>query len=81
MGSSVIVSGARTPMGRLLGALKNLPATELGGSAIAGALAAILDDDDLADRLRAAGRDRAAATTWTATAAATVAAYQEVLGT
>ena len=49
--------------------------------AIAGALAAVLDDDDLADRLRAAGRERAAATTWAATAAATVAAYQEVLGT
>jgi acetyl-CoA C-acetyltransferase len=36
--SSVIVSGARTPMGRLLGNLKNLPATELGGAAIAAAL-------------------------------------------
>jgi acetyl-CoA C-acetyltransferase len=36
--SSVIVSGARTPMGRLLGNLKNLPATELGGRAIEAAL-------------------------------------------
>jgi acetyl-CoA C-acetyltransferase len=36
--SSVIVSGARTPMGRLLGNLKNVPATALGGSAIAAAL-------------------------------------------
>jgi acetyl-CoA C-acetyltransferase len=36
--SSVIVSGARTPMGRLLGNLKNLPATALGGAAIAAAL-------------------------------------------
>jgi acetyl-CoA C-acetyltransferase len=36
--SSVIVSGARTPMGRLLGNLKNLPATTLGGYAIAAAL-------------------------------------------
>ena len=36
--SSVIVSGARTPMGRLLGNLKNVPATELGGRAIAAAL-------------------------------------------
>jgi len=36
--SSVIVSGARTPMGRLLGNLKNLPATALGGHAIAAAL-------------------------------------------
>ena len=38
MTSSVIVSGARTPMGRLLGNLKHLPATALGGHAIAGAL-------------------------------------------
>jgi acetyl-CoA C-acetyltransferase len=37
--TSVIVSGARTPMGRLLGNLKNVPATGLGGHAIAAALA------------------------------------------
>src|SRR3954449_58503 len=36
--SSVIVSGARTPMGRLLGNLKNVPATTLGGYAIKAAL-------------------------------------------
>jgi acetyl-CoA C-acetyltransferase len=36
--SSVIVSGVRTPMGRLLGNLKNVPATTLGGYAIAAAL-------------------------------------------
>src|SRR3954467_5887060 len=36
--SSVIVNGARTPMGRLLGALKDLPATKLGGGAIKAAL-------------------------------------------
>jgi acetyl-CoA C-acetyltransferase len=36
--TSVIVSGARTPMGRLLGNLKNVPATTLGGVAIAAAL-------------------------------------------
>src|SRR5579863_3313478 len=34
----VIVGGARTPVGRLLGALASKPATELGGVAIAGAL-------------------------------------------
>jgi acetyl-CoA C-acetyltransferase len=38
MTTSVIVSGARTPMGRLLGNLKNIPATALGGYAIAAAL-------------------------------------------
>ncbi|MFF5293568.1 acetyl-CoA C-acetyltransferase [Paractinoplanes globisporus] len=36
--TSVIVSGARTPMGRLLGNLKSLPATTLGGHAIEAAL-------------------------------------------
>jgi acetyl-CoA C-acetyltransferase len=36
--TSVIVSGARTPMGRLLGNLKDLPATKLGSAAIAAAL-------------------------------------------
>ncbi|HEY8525519.1 MAG TPA: glycosyltransferase family 1 protein [Acidimicrobiales bacterium] len=46
--------------------------------AIAGALAQVLDDDDLADRLRRAGRARAAATTWETTARLTVAAYEEV---
>ena len=36
---SVIVGGARTPMGRLLGSLSSFSATDLGGVAIAGALA------------------------------------------
>ncbi|MEV4760497.1 acetyl-CoA C-acetyltransferase [Micromonospora sp. NPDC049559] len=35
---SVIVAGARTPMGRLLGNLKDLPAAKLGGIAIKAAL-------------------------------------------
>ncbi|MQA81873.1 MAG: acetyl-CoA C-acyltransferase [Streptosporangiales bacterium] len=35
---SVIVGGARTPMGRLLGSLKGFAATDLGGVAIRGAL-------------------------------------------
>ena len=39
MTGSVIVAGARTPMGRLLGSLKDLSAADLGGVAIAGALA------------------------------------------
>ncbi|MDG6106025.1 acetyl-CoA C-acetyltransferase [Dactylosporangium aurantiacum] len=38
MTQSVIVNGARTPMGRLLGALKDFPATKLGGIAIKAAL-------------------------------------------
>jgi acetyl-CoA C-acetyltransferase len=38
MSASVIVSGARTPIGRLLGGLKDLSATDLGGVAIKAAL-------------------------------------------
>jgi acetyl-CoA C-acetyltransferase len=38
MSGSVIVAGARTPMGRLLGSLKGFSAAELGGIAIKGAL-------------------------------------------
>ncbi len=38
MTGSVIVSGARTPMGRLLGSLKDFSGADLGGFAIAGAL-------------------------------------------
>lgn len=36
--ASVLVAGARTPNGKLLGALGNLPATKLGGHAISAAL-------------------------------------------
>jgi acetyl-CoA C-acetyltransferase len=36
--SSVILAGARTPMGKLLGNLKDFPATKLGGVAIKAAL-------------------------------------------
>lgn len=38
MAGSVIVAGARTPMGRLLGSLKGFTAADLGGFAIKGAL-------------------------------------------
>src|SRR4029450_6810023 len=38
MSGSVIVAGARTPIGKLSGALANLSAAELGGTAIADAL-------------------------------------------
>ena len=38
MSGSVIVAGARTPIGRLLGGFKTLSAAELGGVAIKGAL-------------------------------------------
>ena len=38
MSGNVIVAGARTPIGRLLGGLKSLSAADLGGIAIKGAL-------------------------------------------
>ncbi|MFG6194619.1 acetyl-CoA C-acetyltransferase [Nonomuraea sp. JJY05] len=38
MSSSVIVAGARTPIGKLLGSLSGLPAVDLGGIAIKAAL-------------------------------------------
>ncbi len=38
MSSSVIVAGARTPVGRLMGSLKDFSGADLGGLAIAGAL-------------------------------------------
>ncbi|WP_171018736.1 acetyl-CoA C-acetyltransferase [Rhodococcus sp. Q] len=38
MASSVIVAGARTPVGRLLGSLKDFSGSDLGGIAIKGAL-------------------------------------------
>ncbi|MCW2823693.1 MAG: acetyl-CoA acetyltransferase, partial [Aeromicrobium sp.] len=38
MTQSVIVAGARTPIGRLLGGLKTLSGSDLGGLAIKGAL-------------------------------------------
>ncbi|MCQ4122792.1 acetyl-CoA C-acyltransferase, partial [Rhodococcus sp. FXJ9.536] len=38
MTSSVIVAGARTPMGRLMGSLKDFSGSDLGGIAIRGAL-------------------------------------------
>ena len=38
MTTSVIVAGARTPIGKLMGSLKDFSGSELGGIAIAGAL-------------------------------------------
>ena len=38
MPGSVIVGGARTPIGKLSGSLKDIPAVELGGIAISAAL-------------------------------------------
>lgn len=50
----------------------------LDTSAISEALASVLDDPILADRMRAAGHERAARFTWDRTAELTAAAYAEV---
>jgi glycosyltransferase involved in cell wall biosynthesis len=75
-----VVTSAGTATEELVAGGAGLAVDPLDVDAIAGALAAVLDDDDLAGRLRAAGRARAEATTWAATAAATIAAYEEVIG-
>ena len=49
MPRSVLVSGARTPIGKLSGALKTFSATDLGGLAIAGALQRAGIDGDQVD--------------------------------
>ena len=49
--ASVIVSGARTPIGRLLGAYSQTTAVELGGFAIAAALARAGIDGDQVDQV------------------------------
>jgi glycosyltransferase involved in cell wall biosynthesis len=75
-----VVTSAGTATEELVAGGAGLAVDPLDVDAIAGAIASVLDDGELADRLRAAGRARAESTTWAATAAATVAAYQEVLG-
>ena len=50
-------------------------------AAIAAALERLLGDPDLAERLRAAGRERAAAFTWERTAQLTLATYERALAT
>ncbi len=49
MTGSVLVAGARTPIGRLLGGLKDLSATDLGGVAIRAALEKAEVPADLVD--------------------------------
>jgi glycosyltransferase involved in cell wall biosynthesis len=75
-----VVTSAGTATEELVAGGAGLAVDPLDSDAIAGAIASVLDDAELADRLRAAGRARAAVVTWEATATATVAAYEEVLG-
>jgi glycosyltransferase involved in cell wall biosynthesis len=75
-----VVTSAGTATEELVAGGAGLAVDPRDVDAIADAVTSILDDDALAERLRESGRARAAATTWEGTAAATIAAYQEVLG-
>ncbi|MBN2624356.1 MAG: glycosyltransferase family 4 protein [Acidimicrobiales bacterium] len=75
-----VVTSAGTATEELVSGGAGLAVDPLDVDAIAGAMSSVLDDDDLAARLRSAGRARAASTTWRATAAQTIAAYEEVQG-
>jgi glycosyltransferase involved in cell wall biosynthesis len=75
-----VVTSAGTATEELVAGGAGLAVDPRDPDAIAEAIASVLDDDDLADSLRAAGRARAAETTWAATAERTIAAYEEVLG-
>jgi glycosyltransferase involved in cell wall biosynthesis len=74
-----VVTSAGTAMEELVAGGAGLTVDPTDTDAIAAVLARVLDDDDLADELRAAGRARAAETTWAHTAELTVAAYEEAL--
>lgn len=75
-----VVTSAGTATEELVSGGAGLVVDPRDPDAIAGALAAVLDDDDVAEQLRRAARKRAAETTWSATAALTIAAYDEVAG-
>jgi O-antigen biosynthesis alpha-1,3-mannosyltransferase len=75
-----VVTSAGTATEELVAGGAGLAVDPRDGDAIAAAVASVLDDEGLADRLRAEGRRRAATTTWEGTAAATIAAYEEVAG-
>lgn len=75
-----VVTSAGTATEELVAGGAGLAVDPTDVDAIAGAVASVLDDEGLAARLRTAGRARAAETTWAGTAAATIAAYEEVLG-
>lgn len=75
---AAVVTSAGTATEELVAGGAGLAVDPRDVDAIAGALASLLDDDDLAGTLRAAGSARAARTTWEETADMTIAAYREV---
>ncbi len=74
-----VVTSAGTACAEVVGDAGVLVDPEDVGS-VAEGLARVLDDPDLAERLRAAGRTRAAGFTWASAADATVAAYESAAG-
>ncbi len=75
-----VVTSAGTATEELVAGGAGIAVDPTDVDAIAGAISLVLDDDELAESLRKAGRERAAVTTWEDTAALTIAAYEEVLG-
>jgi glycosyltransferase involved in cell wall biosynthesis len=75
-----VVTSAGTATEELVAGGAGIAVDPTDVDAIAGAISQVLDDDELAESLRKAGRERAAVTTWEDTAALTIAAYEEVLG-
>ena len=58
MAETVVLGGARTPFGKFGGALKDLPAVELGGIAIREALNRSKVPDDQVDEVNREGKVR-----------------------
>ncbi|HKE72752.1 MAG TPA: glycosyltransferase family 1 protein [Acidimicrobiales bacterium] len=77
---AAVVTSSGTATEELVAGGAGLAVDPHDAGAIAEALARVLDDEDLADALRKAGRARAEETTWAHTAELTVAAYEEALG-
>src|SRR5262245_13422323 len=76
---AAVVTSAGTATEELVEGGAGLAVDPRDPDAIAAAIASVLDDDDLAAALRAAGRARAAGTTWATTAELTLSAYEEAL--
>ena len=75
---AAVVTSAGTATEELVTGGAGLAVDARDVDAIAGALASVLDDEDLAQRLRRGGLARAARTAWDVTAERTIAAYREV---
>jgi glycosyltransferase involved in cell wall biosynthesis len=75
-----VVTSAGTATEELVAGGAGLAVDPRDPDAIAAAIARVLDDPELGDRLREAGRARATEVTWARTAELTIAAYEEAVG-